>query len=202
MRDVEVKAGNRKRGFTLAEVLLVVIIIGLIASAGTGVYLGTFKKMQVQRIAYDFFATAQYARIAAVERQMPYKLQLDMDNRAFSLGTSRWDEESEEVVQEVVRNSFCRPVQFVGDVQFENIQVDTDEWAADGQTGSETDTEREQLQTVLFSPDGTAQSAVIQIGDGRTHYTVSISASTGRAKLYFGTTEKIKVTTVDLDVEQ
>jgi len=195
-----VKAGTQKRGFTLAEVLLVVIIIGLIASAGTGVYVGTFKKMQVQRIAYDFFATAQYARIAAVERQMPYKLELDMDNRAFSLGTSRWDEESEEVVQEVVRNSFCRPVQFVGDVQFENIQIDTDEWAVETQT--ETDSEQEQQQTVLFSPDGTAQSAVIQIGDGRTHYTVSVSASTGRAKLYFGTPDKIKVTTVDLDAEQ
>lgn len=194
--------GTKQRGFTVAEVLLVVVIIGLIASAGTGMYLGTFKKMQVQRVAYDFFATAQYARIASVERQMPYKLQLDMSNRAFSLGTSRWDEESEEVVQEVVRNSFCRPVQFGGDIQFENIQIDTEEWAAGTQQETEQDQEQEQDQTVTFLPDGTAQSAVVQIGDGRTHYTVAVNASTGRAKLYFGTTDKVQVTTVDLDLEQ
>ncbi|MFH1716749.1 MAG: type II secretion system protein [Planctomycetota bacterium] len=192
------KAVTKQRGFTIAEILLVVLIIGLVSSAGTGLYVGTFKKMQVQRVAYDFFAAAQYARIAAVERQMPYKLELDMGNRAFSLNTSQWDEESEEVVQEVVRNSFCRPVQFAGDVQFESIQIDTDEWAAE----TETESEQEQQQTVSFSPDGTAQSAVVQIGDGRTHYTVSISAATGRAKLYFGTTDKVKVTTVDLDAEQ
>ena len=192
--------GTKQRGFTLAEVLLVVVIIGLIASAGTGMYLGTFKKMQVQRVAYDFFATAQYARIAAVERQMPYKLQLDMSNRAFSLGTSIWDEESEEVVEEVVRNSFCRPVQFGGDVQFESIQIDTEEWAAG--TQEETEQEQQQDQTVTFLPDGTAQNAVVQIGDGRTHYTIAVNAATGRAKLYFGTTDKVQVTTVDLDLEQ
>lgn len=191
-------AGTKQKGFTIAEVLLVVIIIGLVTSAGTGMYLGTFKKMQVQRVAYDFFATAQYARIAAVERQMPYKLELDMSNRAFSLGTSQWDEESEEVVQEVVRNSFCRPVQFGGDIQFESIQIDTEEWAAETQE----ETEQEQEQAIAFRPDGTAQSAVIQIGDGRTHYTIAVNSATGRAKLYFGTTDKVQVTTVDLDLEQ
>lgn len=191
-------AGTKQKGFTIAEVLLVVIIIGLVTSAGTGMYLGTFKKMQVQRVAYDFFATVQYARIAAVERQMPYKLELDMSNRAFSLGTSQWDEESEEVVQEVVRNSFCRPVQFGGDIQFESIQIDTEEWAAETQE----ETEQEQEQAIAFRPDGTAQSAVIQIGDGRTHYTIAVNSATGRAKLYFGTTDKVQVTTVDLDLEQ
>ncbi len=191
---------TKKRGFTIAEILLVVLIIGLVSSAGTGMYLGTFKKMQVQRVAYDFFAAAQYARIAAVERQMPYKLELDMSNRTFSLSTSRWDQESEEVVQEIVRNSFSRPVQFNGDIQFESIQIDTEEWAAG--TQQETEQEQVQEQTITFLPDGTAQSAVVQIGDGKTHYTIAVNAATGRAKLYFGTTEKVQATTVDLDMEQ
>ncbi|MHC4302711.1 MAG: pilus assembly FimT family protein, partial [Planctomycetota bacterium] len=62
MRNLKVQSGTRQRGFTIAEVLLVVLIIGLIAGSGTGLYVGTFKKLRVQRAAYDFFLTAQYAR--------------------------------------------------------------------------------------------------------------------------------------------
>ena len=47
----------------------------------------------------------------------------------------------------------------------------------------------------------TAQMAVIQIGNGKTHYTIGISAATGRAKMVYGTTENIKATSVDLDLE-
>jgi len=59
----------------------------------------------------------------------------------------------------------------------------------------------EDLPTIIFLPDGTAQSAVVQIGDEKTHYTVSINAATGKAKLVSGTVENVKVSTVDLDAE-
>ncbi len=45
------------------------------------------------------------------------------------------------------------------------------------------------------------KTAVVQIGNGKTHYTISISAATGRAKMYYGTTENVKVTSTDLDQE-
>jgi ribosomal protein L2 len=70
----------------------------------------------------------------------------------------------------------------------------------------ETTTDDEE-QAIVFSPDGTAQPAVIQIGDGKTHYTISISTATGRAKMYFGAAEDLKtgtdvrIGTIDLDAE-
>ena len=194
MQDSKAKPGMKRRGFTIAELLLVVLIIGLIAGSGTGLYVGTFKKLRVQRAAYDFFLTAQYARIMAIERASRYTMQLDTAGNGFLLTALLWDEEGEQASEQVVKDPYCKPVLFEGDVTFEDVVI----------TPSSLETETEQdadQQSIVFSPNGTAQTAVVQIGDGRTHYTISISAATGRAKMYFGTAEKVKVTTTDLDME-
>ncbi len=195
MRNLKVQSGTRQRGFTIAEVLLVVLIIGLIAGSGTGLYVGTFKKLRVQRAAYDFFLTAQYARIMAIERRSQYKMQLDTAGNVFLLTTLLWDEDGEQATEQIVKDPYCKPVQFEGDVVFEDVVI------APSSLEMEAAEENEGQQTVVFSPNGTAQTAVVQIGDGKTHYTISISAATGRAKMYFGTAENVKVTTTDLDME-
>jgi hypothetical protein len=40
---------------------------------------------------------------------------------------------------------------------------------------------------------------MIQIGDGKNHYTASICAATGKAKIHFGTAKEAKMGTIDLD---
>ncbi len=172
---------------------MVVIIIGLITGAGAGLYVGTFRKMQVEKAAYDFFLTAKYARLMAVEKQSQYKMELDQASNGFYLTTVLWDEENGQAQQEIVKNYYCKPVQFQGDVIFESINIAPSGW--------ETQSVSEDQYTIAFSPNGTAQSSVIQIGDGYTHYTISISPATGRAKMNFGTTENVKVGTTDLDAE-
>jgi prepilin-type N-terminal cleavage/methylation domain-containing protein len=193
MRSVKVKAKKKQRGFTIPEVLLVVLVIGLITSAGTGLYVGSFKGMKVRKAVQDFLLTAQYARIMAMERQTPYRMELDLANQGFWLTTLRWDEDSGQVGLETVRDVYCKPVQFEGDVTFEAVEIVPGTWEVES-TGAEQ-------QTIVFSPNGTAQSAVVQIGNQTTHYAISISAATGRAKVYFGTAENVKTTTIDLDTE-
>jgi len=188
------KAILMQRGFTIPEVLLVVLVIGLITGAGTGLYVGTFKSMKVKKGVQDFLLTAQYARIMAMEQQTPYRMELDLANQGFLLTTLQWDEDSEQVELQIVRDVFCKPVQFEGEVIFEDVVIVPNDW--------EVESESEDQQTIVFSPDGTAQSAVVQIGNGTTHYAISISAATGRAKAYFGTIENVKVMTTDLDIEE
>ena len=195
MQDLRAKRETSLRGFSIAEVLLVVLIIGLIAGSGTGLYVGTFKKLRVQRAAYDFFLTAQYARIMAIERASQYKMRLDTTGNEFLLTTLLWDEEGEQATEQVVKDPYCKPVQFEGDVVFEDVVI------AQSILETEAAEENESQQTVVFSPNGTAHTAMVQIGDGRIHYTISISAATGRAKMYFGTAENVKLTTTDLDME-
>jgi len=189
----DIRYAARRCGFTIAELLMVVVIITLVAGFSGGLYVGTHKKMMVEKAARDFLLTAKYARIMAIERQQSYEIQLDVANGGFWLATSEWDEETEQAEQAVVRDYYCKPVQFEGEVQFEDIQVTP--------ISMESSTESEEKQAIVFSPNGTAESAVIQIGDGKNHYTISIYAATGKAKMYFGTTENIEVGTVDLDAE-
>lgn len=184
---------DTKYGFTITELLMVVVIIALVASVGGGLYVGTHKRILVEKAARDFLLHAKYARIMAIERQQPYEIQLDAANGGFWLATSEWDEETEQTGQVVVRDYYCKPVQFEGEVKFEDIQVSP--------IGVEASTESEENQAIVFSPNGNAQSAVIQIGDGQNHYTISISAATGKAKIYFGTAENMEVGTIDLDAE-
>jgi len=195
MQEVKVQSASRQRGFTIAEVLMVVLIIGLIAGSGTGLYVGTFKKMRVQQTAYDLLLTAQYGRIMAIEHNSRCTLVLDVANSAFWLTRAQRDEQGEQIGEQIVKDPYCKPVELEGDVAFEDIQISLDP------LGTEEDAENEQQQSIVFSPSGSAQMAAVQIGNGRLHYTVSINAATGRAKLYFGTTEKVKVTSTDLDME-
>lgn len=191
---VKVKVKTKRCGFTLVEVLVVVVIISLLGGLGGSIYMGTYKRMLVEKAARDFVLTAQYARIMAIEKRRQYKILLDAANNGFLLATTQLDEEGGQTEQMIVKDSFCRPVEFEGEVKFENIQITP--------TGIETTTETdEDEQVIVFSPNGTAQSAVIQIGDGKTHYAVTISAATGKAKVYFGTTENVEVVTIDLDAE-
>ncbi len=202
-QNLKVKAKTERYGFTIAEILLVVVIIALIASVGGGLYMGTYKRMLVEKAARDFVLAAKYARIMAIEQQKPYRMKLgatgaaDAANNGFGLVVDEFNQETEQTEQVIVRDSYFKPVEFAGDVKFEGVQITP--------TGLEAATGTDEAREIVFSPTGTADSAVIQIGDGKNHYTVSINAATGRATMYFGTAEKVKeevrIGTIDLDRE-
>ena len=187
------KFGVRSKGFTITELLLVVIIIALIAGAGGGLYVGTHKRMLVEKAVRDFLLTAQYARIMAIEQQSRYTLQLDAANNRFWLATAQWDAETGQTTQVIVQDYYCRPIEFAGDVKFEDIQI--------APTSLET-SETDEGDAIVFLPNGSTSSAVIRIGDDKTNYAISIDAATGKATLYFGETEEIKASSVDLDAER
>jgi len=178
---------------------MVVAVITLIAGMGGGLYLGTYKATLVKKAARDFELGAKYARMTAIERQQPCTLKLDLVNGAFVVTrhaeeADRMDEaESDELI---LRDVWFKPVRFEGEVKFEAVQV-----ASAGTDTFDTQEEPEGQRTITFRPDGAAENAIVQIGDGKTHYTVAITAATGKTKVEFGTGENIVFSTVDLDIQ-
>ncbi len=190
-----IRRGIGPRGFTLVELMLVIAIIVLLGSAGAGMYAGTYKKLLVEKAARQFLLMARYARIAAVEQQQVYALEFDKD-KGFMLTTTEPNEVTGQTEKTIVKNYYCRPVELEGDVKFEDARLD--------ETAAEPLSEEGREQRISFLPNGTAQSAVVQIGDGKTHYTISIVASTARAILYWGSADKVtdvQNVAVDLDAQ-
>ena len=192
-RRLQAKNKMKQRGFTLIELLVVIAIVSLMASVGSGMFLGTFERLKVDKAASNLLLTAKYARMMAVEQQRRYTLCLDVLNNGFYLVTTLYDEETGQIEEVIVQDPYCRPVTLENNITFEDIQITP--------IGLETTTESENLSTIDFMPDGTAQPAVIQIGNQKTHYALSINAATGKAKLVPGTVENVKVSTIDLDAE-
>ena len=184
---------NKQHGFTLVELLVVIAIISLMASVGSGMLVGTFQRLKVDKTASNLLLTAKYARMMAVEQQRRYTLCLDQVNNGFYLMTTLYDEESGQIGNVIVHDPYCKPVTFDGNVRYEDIQITP--------ISLVTSSDSDDLSTIALMPDGTAQSAIVQIGNDKLHYTLSINAATGKAKLVSGTAENVKVSTVDLDAQ-
>lgn len=179
------------RAFTLSELLLVVAIIVIVGGLGGGLYTGTHKRLLVEKAARQFLLTAKYARIAAVQQQRPYELQLDAGNKGFMLTTTQWNEQTGQTEKLIIKNYYCKPVEFEGEVEFEDVRIAT--------LAGEQSADDEQARRILFIPNGSAESAVVQMGDGKNHYTVAIVAATGKATLYRGKAKEVRTAVVDLD---
>jgi type II secretion system protein H len=186
--------GADERGFTLVEIMVVVALIALVGGLGAGLYSGGQRKWQVEKAARQLLLTARYARIAAVEQQRAYDLQFDPEKKGFLVTTVERNEETQKSEKTTVRNTYCRPVEFTGQAQLEDLRID-----ASTRARAEDD---EQAQAIRFLPNGSATSAVVQIGDGKHHYTVTVVAATGKASLHVGTADEMTTASIDLDAQE
>lgn len=185
--------GGRSNGFTIVELMAVVIIVAMLASAMGIYYVGTYKRMQVEDVARQIMLAAKYARLLAVEKQIRCCLLMDKKEKSFCLIRGDFQEDQSLADQMVVSNSYTKPGRLEGEVVFEKLEV-----TSGGQT---VPVSRQDLSIVSFRRDGTADSAVIQVGDGKNHYTVYISAATGKAKVDSDVAGEAAMDIVDLDME-
>jgi len=186
---VEPTKSKSRFGFTIVEMLLVTILIVLLVGAAGGIYARTHKKALVRKSARDFLMAAKYARILAIERQSECKLKLDITNDGFALIINEVNEETEETEQLIIKDLYFKPIRFAENVKFEDVRIKS------------TDSGEDQENVITFLPDGTATEAVVQVGDGENHYTVCVSAVSGKTMVSTEMAKTIKSDTVDLDEE-
>jgi len=187
----------QRSAFTLIELMVVVVVIALAAGLGGGVYVGSYKRMMVEKAARDIWLMAKYARIAAIEQQQNLYLEMDKANRRCWVATTQFDPNNAvagplgEVG--VIQNPYCKPLVLPSGVEFEAVSV--------GLAASAENTDTDEYPRVLFRPNGTAESAVIVIGDGNTRYGVTISGGTGSARLVLQAEDIVADLSIDLEAK-
>lgn len=145
--------------------------------------------MLVEKAAKDIFSAARYARILAVEKQSSYRLLFNAKENFFCLSPGQTDSDD----QVIISDQYTKPCMMDGEVQFEKIEISPTFRVDDGQ---ESDSGEEMI---VFNPDGTADTAIVQVGDGKNHYTVYLSAGSGKAEVRFGQAEEVRKKIIDLD---
>lgn len=175
-----------RRAFTFVELMVVTLLIALLAGSTIRGSVQTFRKMQVERAAREVYLSSQFARIQAVESQRSAHVTLDAKTQSIVVTAGKG--------RQLVRNAYSRPYQFAEGVTYERIDI-TPTRPPDMMTDDET------ANTVItFRPDGSADGAVVQVGNGKTHWTVYISSATGAARAESGVAKEASPTMViDLD---
>jgi prepilin-type N-terminal cleavage/methylation domain-containing protein len=181
-------------GFTLVEVITVVIVISIAAGMGAGMYQGTYKKMLVAKAASSVYLMAQYARISAIEQHTTMNMYFNKKKKRVWLGTLSLNANTQDTQKKVVRNSYCRPVEFTGAVGLESVRIT--KTRAVGNSGEE-----DRSDVLSFYPDGTADSGAIGIGDSIRHYSIGVCAATARARLIKGKVSGLDTASIDLEAK-
>ena len=183
----------KREAFTIVEILVVVLLLAMLAGAAGTAYFGTYKRLLVEKAANDIYLGAKYARLVAVEKQESCLLVLNDEENGFALTFSETDEEGKTQAGSGIADQYSRPGKFADGVEYEKAAI---------VPSGPIDEDSEEQKFVTFYPDGTADSALIQIGDGKNVYTVLVQAATGKAKVVRGVPDEMTMSVVDLDAAE
>jgi hypothetical protein len=173
--------------------MLVVIVLALVAGFSGRYYVGTYKKTSLNAAARNLLLMGKYARMCAIEEVQTCHLCLDDVNGQFYLMAPVFDASSQTKKRTVVSNPYCRKKSLGSGIEFEMIDIKT----VAGQAESEWD----DSNRIMFFPDGSCDSAVVQIGNGRHSVTIVFSSAYSKITVYEGVADDIEgqMQVIDLD---
>jgi type II secretion system protein H len=154
-------------GFTLVEVVLVAVIIGVLLASVAPRFQQTSQRLRAEHAAFEL---AQLARLA--------------HERAVSEGRDfRWIWDAEE------RRARVEPVGAAGESQTDDAPADRTTSArlpADAVVSVTRDRREIECGCLQFFPGGTAEAGVVTVETGGGAFTVTVDAATAQARITAG----------------
>jgi len=187
------------RGFTIIELVAVAALIALIASVSLLRFVRMENQSAIGNDIRQLYLAARYARIAAIEQQRVFYLLADVARHRFLIVQEPASDETQTAdtgldgMQSAqasdsveVKNEYARPYTLAPSLMIEQFLVDG--------------VENAEMRTAFY-PDGQAQAAVIQLGDGIRHASVIIMPS-GRVKMSMDIADARQTGRFDLDAKE
>ena len=176
-RGDERSRAARRAGFSMVEMLAVIVVLGLIATLVTVNWRAILPRSELHAAVREIGSTIQGARSEAIARNAVFKIEYDLDrhryrqNTPFRLGGGLAATEEERVAFDWI--------DLPESVRFNRIQIDGVEYARG-------------LVFVRFDPLGAASGHVIRLVQNPydTHYTIEVQALTGTIDYHEGVFER------------
>lgn len=164
MKGLNQKGGMRCAGFTMIEMMIIIVIIGIIAAMAGPSFFNAIPKLKARAEARNVLNFVRLARSKAVSDGAQYGVYIDINNRQYILFKDTIN--PAQVMYNVGDSVVVGPETIDSDVVL----------ASSSFTGN----------TVIFLPTGGASqsgSFTLDNTDGGSSYTVSVLSSTGKSKL-------------------
>ena len=169
------KGGGSQHGLTLMDTIVVVLILGIVATAGIPQFKGMISGARLDEAAAELISGLHYTRSLAVEHQRPFGLRADISGNWFAVFDGRYQSDPDDHLNDVppvgANGVVFHPLSKTPytkdlDMIYGGVQIST--VPAGGQ--------------IRFYPDGhsseTASLFVIQLGDKQRK--ISVDGTTGQ----------------------
>ena len=178
-----------KRGFTIVELIVVLIVVAVLAGMIAPRMLGARGPARLRQHTRSFLATARYARDFAVTRRRKCRLTIDAAKQTYILTQqSSAEHDPNEFVS--LSANLGKTQRLPDGLRFGPLRVEP----LPGRP--KTDLRADYID---FDSTGRADSAVVQITDGTRVYSVVIAPHTARARLVEDAVTKLPNDRLDLD---
>ncbi len=169
-----------QRAFTLIEVIVVIVLMGIIAGMIVPRMGGSLQRQQAVQAAGEFAQTARTVSDLAVARQQRFAMQIDAEGYSVNMQSAKTGE------YEAVRVSWLRPKRWPENVRVLGLRK------ADG-TSVTGDSHR-----LEFRPDGSSSGVTLRIGSDQAASTVLVNAGNARTRVNTGNKPSIQQDDYDL----
>lgn len=88
--------GGTQRGFSLIELIVVLVIIGLAAAVTAPFIFWTLERVEIRAAVKEIASSLRYARSVAISEKKEMRFYMDLDERLYWLDTRREEEREED----------------------------------------------------------------------------------------------------------
>jgi type II secretion system protein H len=178
-----------RRAFTIVEVLVVVAMLGVMATMIVPRLGGAAASRRLSQSARQLLATARYARDYASTHRAACRLFIDVKEQRYAL-LFQADPEHRPDEFGPITDSPGRTEHLISPVRFGRVWVQPRP-RFDGMPPPE--------DGVTFDPLGQTDAAIVQLTDGQQSYSLLTSPSTGQVRLVEGAVDELPLDRQDLD---
>jgi prepilin-type N-terminal cleavage/methylation domain-containing protein len=176
------------RGFTLLELIVVLVLLAIIAAISAPQLAGMVRRAAVQKASSDFLAITRLARSTACLKQKSLELMLKPETREMYLVPYTPKVKSSGI--EAVDQLFEKNKVSTKKPEESNAPFSRLEWPDRVKLTAVKLREKDGFYKVRFNPDGTSEDARLVFEDGGLRVNVEVEAVSGRARIVPATESK------------